>query len=251
MKKHFVFFCVLTAALLISGCKGGDYKKAVRLMEAEEYWDAANYFSRLGDYKDSGTLESYCRGMDEMKGAKKPEDFKSAYHSFKNAGDYGGATPRAIDCLARFIHRENLSEYKDELDLFSEKQRRLIAETCLELLNDSESTGIIYNAFKLIALYEDQLEDDEKADFENIVLREVYDVLNVKEISSMTLSGFAGALGEMSPVTEFNDLTEKVYQAALKALFDKDPVKRKKKDQWENRLWLMDWLTFEEGLFSV
>ena len=61
MKKILICMLVLALALALTGCRSGDYRKAQKLFEAEEYDEASRLYASLSDYKDSAEKLKECR----------------------------------------------------------------------------------------------------------------------------------------------------------------------------------------------
>lgn len=64
MKKKILLVCLTVFMCLgIAGCKSTDYKDAVQLEEAKDYFSAAAIYEELGEYIDSKEHLKYCENM--------------------------------------------------------------------------------------------------------------------------------------------------------------------------------------------
>ncbi|MEY8233619.1 hypothetical protein AALA82_18690 [Oscillospiraceae bacterium 50-16] len=62
-KKTFLGLFVILLCLSLTGCKGGEYKKAVSLEEAGDYSAALEIYKEIPDYKDSADHIALCEAM--------------------------------------------------------------------------------------------------------------------------------------------------------------------------------------------
>ncbi len=59
-----MLLAALAIALLLTGCKSDDYKKAQTLFNNQDYAAAAEAFKELDDYKDSAAM--YVKSKDQI-----------------------------------------------------------------------------------------------------------------------------------------------------------------------------------------
>lgn len=93
---------VLLCALLFSltGCNRLDYRKAIRLYNAQSYTEAAEIFDTLGDYEGSAALYIRCQYWTAVQLAEQG-DFAAALPLFQAAGDYENAGDWVAECEYR------------------------------------------------------------------------------------------------------------------------------------------------------
>lgn len=87
MKKITLMCIVVCIAVMLSGCKSSDYKKASGLMDSGSYEEAIAIFEELGDYKDSADLITDCQYGSAV-AIYDSGDFKTSIEKFKALDDY-------------------------------------------------------------------------------------------------------------------------------------------------------------------
>lgn len=98
MKKAFTIMitaCTLVLALL-SGCKSGDYDRAMDLYKNGNYEEAAEAFQGLGDYEDSAQMAVACT-YEAAKARYDAEDYAGAITLFQSVGTYEDSADRIAD----------------------------------------------------------------------------------------------------------------------------------------------------------
>lgn len=83
MKKMIAALLAVCLCVSIAGCAVSDYKKAMDLYEAGEYYQALEIYRTLGDYADSAAMAQICW---------QKADYQAA-EAFYAAGDYRQALP--------------------------------------------------------------------------------------------------------------------------------------------------------------
>ena len=134
MKRKWLALVLLAALLLTAGCsqdRSGSYKRATSYFADGKYAEAAEAFSRLGDYEQSATYAAYAQGLvyweqgdyvaaaplfEQTQGFmygqqryqyclasqyEAAEDFASAAAGFRAMGEFEDAPTRATYCEAR------------------------------------------------------------------------------------------------------------------------------------------------------
>ena len=97
LRKIMSALLILVLALMLSGCKSGDYKKAVELAAGGDYAAAAAAFAELGDYKDSADQLLGCNYQIALK-ALADGDFKTAKDMFTALGSYEDSAEQIKEC---------------------------------------------------------------------------------------------------------------------------------------------------------
>ena len=108
-----VFFLVTKVVIPAS-----QYKKAVSLMEAEQYRGAIVIFEDLGEYKDSANFLAEC-WYESAESAFNAKEYKDAIYAFNQAGYYEDAADRILECWYAYADLNLASgDYKGAIDAF-------------------------------------------------------------------------------------------------------------------------------------
>ena len=97
IKSFTVLFLVLTLCLSMTGCSKQNYRKAIKLYNKGEYDAAATLFSELGDYENSGELQTLSRYWEAIS-LMEEGAYSSALPRFLKLGIYEDSEERAIEC---------------------------------------------------------------------------------------------------------------------------------------------------------
>ena len=102
MKNRFnrscvVLILILSLCLSLSGCSQQTYWRAIKLYNDGQYDAAATMFSELGDYKDSGKMQTLSRYWEALTLMENGE-FSTALPRFLKLGNYEDSADRAIEC---------------------------------------------------------------------------------------------------------------------------------------------------------
>lgn len=96
-KSFTVLFLVLALCLSMTGCSKQNYRKAINLYNKGEYDAAATLFSELGDYEDSGELQTLSRYWEAIS-LMEEGAYDLALPRFLKLGIYEDSAERAIEC---------------------------------------------------------------------------------------------------------------------------------------------------------
>ena len=98
MKRIVLLIClILSAAVLLTGCKSADYNRAMALFDEGKYAEAAAIFEALGDYEYSEDMLLSCKyqSAKELFDAK---DYEGAKSAFAALGDYKDCAEWVVKC---------------------------------------------------------------------------------------------------------------------------------------------------------
>ena len=166
LKKPLSALLILVLALALSGCKSGDYKKALELAANGDYAAGAAAFGELGDYKDSAEQLLGCNYQIALQ-ALTDGDLKTAKDMFTALGSYEDSAEQIKECDYRVAEElldaedfeaakkafEALGDYKDSADLGKESGYSLAAK-----LLEEEDYEAAKKAFEDLGDYEDSSE---------------------------------------------------------------------------------------------
>lgn len=96
-KSFTVLFLALTLCLSLTGCSKQNYRKAIKLYNKGKYDAAATLFSELGDYENSGELQTLSRYWEAIS-LMEEGAYSSALPRFLKLGIYEDSAERAIEC---------------------------------------------------------------------------------------------------------------------------------------------------------
>lgn len=102
MKNRFFRSCavltlILSLCLSLTGCSQQTYRKAIKLYNEGQYDAAATLFSQIGDYKDSGELQTLSRYWEALT-LMEEENYTMALPRFVKLGSYEDSADRAVEC---------------------------------------------------------------------------------------------------------------------------------------------------------
>ena len=130
MISHFRKLIALPLALLLTlslpSCDSLSYREAVVLYNAQEYAQAAELFSQLGDYEDSATLFKRSRYWEAVKLMEEGK-YSTALPRFIKLGDYEDCPQRLTECryqlaVEAFENDEYQQAEKDFLEFADYRQ---------------------------------------------------------------------------------------------------------------------------------
>lgn len=88
MRKQLVYGILLASmALSLTACDGSNYKKATELYNNGQYAEAAEIFTKLGDYEDSADMVLACQ-YGEAKALYEAGDYEGALEKFEGIREY-------------------------------------------------------------------------------------------------------------------------------------------------------------------
>lgn len=97
MRKIVAMMLALTMALVLGGCAGSDYKKALELFEQGQYEEAKSVFEELGDYRDSKEQVSNCK-YNIAQGMFEQGQYEEAQTVFEELGEYQDSKEQVSKC---------------------------------------------------------------------------------------------------------------------------------------------------------
>ncbi len=115
MKKQLAMLTalMLAALMLLTGCgKKDDYKNAMTLYDNGQYQEAAEIFSKLGNFEDSPAMANVC-WYEAAKALFDAESYEDARGIFVNLGDYESSA----DYVDKCDHKLMLQQYADVFKL--------------------------------------------------------------------------------------------------------------------------------------
>ena len=153
MKKKLALITVLSAALLLTGCKSSDYKKAAEALAQGNYEEASAVFTELGEYKDSAEKLLECR-YQIADGKLTGGDFAEALQEFTDLGEYKDSAGKVPECKYGIAEEkltgkdfEGALKAFQELGNFKDSAEKII-ECKYDIAKDKLSTGDYEKAVK-------------------------------------------------------------------------------------------------------
>lgn len=120
--RKFIAFLTASIAVLFmfTACDGSEYKKALELMEHENYEDAAVIFSEISDYKDSSEMLKRCN-YEIAVGYFNSQKYEQAIEMFNSLGDYKDSVVKINDCKKGMANNYFAAgEYEAAIPIFEE-----------------------------------------------------------------------------------------------------------------------------------
>lgn len=107
MKKIFALLLAFSMTFLLVGCNENKkpYKVAMKLMEEEQYSQAADAFAALGEYEDSAEKNKFCKYQYAEELFNKG-DFDQALKIYTALGEYEDSSEKILLC--KYKNAENL-----------------------------------------------------------------------------------------------------------------------------------------------
>ena len=96
-RKFIALLLILLLTLSLSGCDSLTYREAINLYNDQEYDQAAELFSQLGEYEDSKALFQRSRYYEAVK-LMEQGDYSAAQPRFIKLGDYEDSAQRLLEC---------------------------------------------------------------------------------------------------------------------------------------------------------
>lgn len=256
----------LCVVLTVSACgsdelsksqKAAKYDNAIRLIDSGNYAEVLKETAQIIGYKDVDSLRFYSSGMVRLEAAAKDpiqtyKNIREAYANFKAAGNHADAHHKAQECLLRlalapedirYLEADDIKE--DLMNLPEEYKQKIINESCevLKSSNRNDLSNAKRKAFEMILMYKTTLTDDEKKEIEEYALYSVYELFAKDSLDDDCFSEYSYVFS-IGQIFQHDKIREKVYQALVKNLENKDPVKKRSKGAFAADYWLRAWYKF-------
>lgn len=142
MKKRIAATLILTLCVMLSGCKGSDYKEALAYQESGDYASAIAIFEQLGEYKDASSKLEECRKIvsyNEALELMEEKDFSGALVKFTDLGSFRDSSEKKAFC-EEMLSAVNafeaaageLSSKNDALDFAISTANEIVSEKALD-----------------------------------------------------------------------------------------------------------------------
>jgi len=166
----FIFFKFINPEIQ----RSNSYEKAMELMENQQYSDAANEFSLLGDYEDSEYLSEKCTTYIKAVKAMDEEKYEEAVELFEKINGFADSDAYMQECLI-YVNEQKYEEAKKylygnslekALELFNElgdyKDSAKCAQACIEKMEGSNNTSAEKSNTQNTSLNKSQQENNPK-----------------------------------------------------------------------------------------
>lgn len=134
MKKQAVSLALFVVALCfcLTGCKGSDYKKALRLQAEGDYPAAIELFEKLGGYKDSAAQLTACNQSvtyQQAAEAMGKGDYVQAAELFESLGGFSDAAQKLEECSVMRTAIRGFDDAAEQLEQKNAELNMLIIES--------------------------------------------------------------------------------------------------------------------------